>query len=264
MKKKIFVFIILVLLGLLIFDYISYRKNVYIDKSYEIVKEDVKKNIDPNLLRDYKLDKLKQKNQDLWGWVYIPNSPIDRYVMKEPVFNVYKYLWRDIDNQFNRFGSFFIPGDPLDEDGNKKHSDVIEIMGHNLAVLYNNPPMFSHLSKMYLNEEDALNNRFVYTYKDGVATKWEFWMSSYVNQSDRIFQIPYTKGCPCYKEILDHMESIQRFSIAKRPNYKYEETLVLSTCKHAMEGDTERFIALFVPVESYNQKTKEYIGYRKD
>lgn len=233
-----------------------------IDRSF-ILKEDDRKDIDPNFLRDYKISELKEKNKDTWGWLYIPDTSIDRYVMKEPVFNVYKYLWRDIDHKLNRSGSYFIPGDSLDEDGNKKHSDVIEIMGHHLSSIYDRSPMFTGLLKMYKDKESALEHRYAYTYDEKTVTKWEVWTSLTVNKNDIIYQIPYIKGCPCYKDVIEHIEGLLKYQISGTPSYKTDQLLVLSTCKQARPDSNERFIVLFVPVETYDQETKTHIDLRE-
>ena len=233
-KKKIIgilIFIVAILAVWLLYDYHSYVEEVKIDTTYKVIEE--KRDIDPNLLRDYNLDELKAKNNQLWGWLYVPNSSIDRYVMKEPEFNKFKYLWRNIDNKINRSGSYFVPAEPNGEDGKPKANDVTEIFGHHLSTVYDNAPMFTGLIKMYNNGENAKKHEYAYTYKDGVATKWKVWIAANVDDTDEIYQIPYVKECPCYRDAIEHLREKSVFEIGDKPDYKSEDMLILSTCEEA-------------------------------
>lgn len=84
----------------------------------------------------YTLDQLFSMNNDMVGWLTIPDTTVDYPVMHTPD-DVEKYLHMDFDGYYSYSGCLFV-GDKCDID-----SDVFVIYGHNM----NNGSMFGSIDR---------------------------------------------------------------------------------------------------------------------
>lgn len=83
--------------------------------------------------------KLTQVNEDIIGWIEIPNTNINYPILKDE--NLY-YLTHNFEGKSNKNGSIFIRNDNID------HDQEITLYGHNMK----NGTMFSQLSN-YMNKD---------------------------------------------------------------------------------------------------------------
>ncbi|MDO4197385.1 MAG: class B sortase [Erysipelotrichaceae bacterium] len=156
MLKKIIYVLIAVLLSISV--YALY--NLYKDKTQE--KEEIRQNEElSNTVHVYHnneitgeislpdLNKLKEINNDLTGWLYIENAGVDYPVMYTPN-DVEKYLHLSFDESYS-FGGLPFIGENCDED-----SYVFIIYGHNML----NGTMFGSIDQ-YSNKSFYEDNQII-------------------------------------------------------------------------------------------------------
>lgn len=102
------------------------------------------------LLRDYA--ELFRLNNDLVGWIQIPNTQINYPVMQTPDSEDY-YLHRDIYGEYSRHGTIYV----RESCDVFKPSDNVTIYGHRMK----DGSMFFGLTE-YINESYFLENRYIY------------------------------------------------------------------------------------------------------
>lgn len=97
------------------------------------------------------LEKLIGVNDDVLGWIYIPDTPVD-YPLLMPTIDNDEYLYTAYDKKYSGFGSIFI-----DFRNNGLTDENTVIHGHNMQ----NGAMFGELTK-YGKSDYADEHRFIY------------------------------------------------------------------------------------------------------
>lgn len=196
-----------------------------------IVKYDDEKEGQPqitdNLMKDRGLDKLLEKNSDVYGWLYVPNTNINSYVMQEQEINKYYYERHTIDKKYLQSGSYFVPKYDNTTDFTNA---VTQIMGHNMGSWWKEEVAFSTILKKYETKKMAEERRFAYTYQKGHNIEWQLAMYVNVNAYEDIYLKPFEKGSVAYREVIKEIKERARYSFDDVNLTENDDVLILSTC----------------------------------
>lgn len=190
--------------------------------------------------RDRKIDfdALRAVNEDIIGWIYIPNTNID-YPVTIGEDNDY-YLSHGADREQNRAGAIF-----LDYQNKPDFSDANTVVyGHRM----NDGSMFASLHKF---EDEAFfrENRYVYLYlPDGTVNVYDIFDASVVGDMDEA----YTLGFENDDAFLDYLTKMKNRSAAafNREFTSQDRIITLSTC--IQYEDENRYIVQAVLEQQEN------------
>lgn len=203
--------------------------------------------VDANLLRRVDFAALQEINSDATRWIYIPDSPIDSYVMQEQKVGEYYYLWKDIYKKYSSSGALLTPKVPLDTD-----DPHLMIFGH--RIFGYDEVGFGSLRLMFENADTACSYPYVYIYYPDRAERWMVWAACDVKEYDRIYEYPYELGSERYSEMLSHVVETSRFQNCDLPD-AWTKTMFLSTCNGSRGGSEVRFLVACVPDMTYYYET---------
>lgn len=159
---------------------------------------------------------LKQENQDIVGWIYCENTPIN-YPVLQSHDNEY-YLRRLINGEYNTAGSIFMDY--------RNHSDMNDdntiIYGHNMK----NDTMFGTLPS-YKDQEYYENNRIMYFFTP-----------------EKNYRIELFAGCTISVDSdIYNLTKINKDEIRTKSDFKSDiivedkdKIITLSTCSYDYEG----------------------------
>ncbi len=124
----------------------------------------------------------KEISEDIYAWIYIPNTHIDYPVFQHPTDNSY-YLEHNID------GSEGYPGCIYTENYNAKDfSDPHTVIyGHNMR----DTTMFSDLH-LYEDEEFFENNRYVYIYTEDMVYVYKIFAAYQTNNAHQLLNYDFS------------------------------------------------------------------------
>lgn len=162
-------------------------------------------------------------SEDIYAWIYIPNTHVDYPIFQDPVDNTY-YLTHNVD------GSEGYPGCIYTENYNSKDfSDPHTVIyGHNMR----DTTMFSDLH-LYEDQTFFDNNRYVFIYtEDGQTLVYKIFAAYQTNNSHQLLNFDFSD-----KETL--LEYLQNTPLRMQEPCIYDDTtkfseddqiLTLSTC----------------------------------
>lgn len=180
-------------------------------------------------------DTLKETNQDIIAWLYLPDTYISFPVLQERTLMEYYYLDHDYTGKHIWSGSIFTPAEPLGvEDAH------MLLFGHNSK---HDEIMFSNLHDFYGTYEAGKSHSFLYLLYPDRTERWELWCAVETTSDDPAYEIPYQLGTDSYQELLENMEKKALYTDGNIPS-KNEKILVLSTCNGAA-GSAKRFYTVF-------------------
>lgn len=124
----------------------------------------------------------REISEDIYAWIYIPNTHIDYPVFQHPTDNSY-YLEHNID------GSEGYPGCIYTENYNAKDfSDPHTVIyGHNMR----DTTMFSDLH-LYEDEEFFENNRYVYIYTEDMVYVYKIFAAYQTNNAHQLLNYDFS------------------------------------------------------------------------
>lgn len=199
---------------------------------------------DANLTRKVNFEELKAINPDVYGWVYLPDTNVDYYVMQEPEGlpeGEYQYIWKDIYKRENKWGSIFTPFVP---DGGP--DAVTLFFGHRMK---DKSLGFSNL-KLFLEQEYLDAHPYVYVYYPEYSERWRIWAACNADYMDEVYRIRpvYQKGMQDYADLISHIREDLAASVGPvEPDPEWDDLLVLSTCYQ----DDTRMILVCVREQIY-------------
>lgn len=125
----------------------------------------------------------REISEDIYAWIYIPNTHIDYPVFQHPTDNSY-YLEHNID------GSEGYPGCIYTENYNAKDfSDPHTVIyGHNMR----DTTMFSDLH-LYEDEEFFENNRYVYIYTEDMVYVYKIFAAYQTNNAHQLLNYDFSQ-----------------------------------------------------------------------
>ncbi|MBQ4561503.1 MAG: class B sortase [Clostridia bacterium] len=184
---------------------------------------------------------LREKNNDVYGWIIIPGTENIDYPIMQSGDNDY-YLSRTYSGDYMAAGSIFADY-RCDKDINGNFNFIV--YGHNMQ----NRMMFSELIK-FLDEDFFNKNQYVYVYTDkGIYTYKIF----SVYKTDYKYKYIET-GFPSGEEFVKWAEEMRSNSKFKREGISFDtnsRVITLSTCTNALWSD--RYCVQALLVDAYNE-----------
>lgn len=179
------------------------------------------------------VDKLRKRNQDVIGYLEIPDTTISYPVMQSKD-NPDFYLNHDIDKNYSFYGTPY-----LSAYCDLEKSDNLIIYGHNI----NGGKMFGALTQ-YRNEKFYKQHKEILFTTKG-KKKFKIFSVISVNKND----FPYWKFVmaqdePDYDKFINKAKKYSIYNIDIMPKYG-EKILTLSTCDNS-RGDDYRFVVFAV------------------
>ena len=141
-------------------------------------------------------DKLhREVSDDIYAWIYIPNTNVDYPVFKHPTDNTY-YLEHNVD------GSEGYPGCIYTENYNSKDfSDPQTVIyGHNMR----DGTMFSDLHK-YEEQEFFDENKYVYIYTEDMVYVYRIFAAYQTNNAHQLLNFDFSKK----ENLLTYLENVR-------------------------------------------------------
>ncbi len=166
-------------LGSIFYNYYKIEKD-----SEELIEEYVTNSVDKNakeedpLKRSIDFKKLKERNSDVIGWLYIPDTTIDEPILKGESNDI--YLHYDIDKNYKTAGQVFI-----DEINTKDFKDDNTIIyGHNMR----NGSRFHDL-RYYVEKEFYDGHNLIYIYlPDGSINVYKAFSAKIIDASSDFYR----------------------------------------------------------------------------
>lgn len=206
-------------LGIIFYDYYMIEKET--NEIVETYVEEEKEDNDP-LHRVINFDELKKTNQDVIGWLYIPDTKIDEPILKGKDND--SYLHTDIYQKSNKAGAIFI--DEINK--NDFTDDNTIIYGHNMK----NGSRFHDL-RYYVKKDYFQEHHQVYIYlPDGNIQVYQVFASMIINAYSDLYQ----KGID-YKKYIQNIQNVA--SVYEEANEKQAPLIMLSTCYN---GTDDRYV----------------------
>lgn len=161
-------------------------------------------------------------SEDIYAWIYIPNTHIDYPVFQHPTDNSY-YLEHNVD------GSEGYPGCIYTENYNAKDfSDPQTVIyGHNMR----DTTMFSDLH-LYEDEDFFENNRYVYIYTENTVYVYKIFAAYQTDNRHQLLNYDFTKE----GVLLNYLEDVRNIESELKifdDTVEFSDTdklLTLSTC----------------------------------
>lgn len=192
----------------------------------------------PAVFEDMDLAKLREKNEDVFGWIYIPGADIS-YPLLDGEDNTY-YLTHTWDRQWNQSGSIF-----LEQGCSKDLSDFNTIIyGHNMrnGTMLSNLKSYmdgSYLEKaprIYIASEENIKTYDIYAAYEAEVNSSAFWLNT---EDENLKQ-----------QFIDESLEKSLFVSGVVPN-PTDHILTLSTCTG--NGHEKRMIVQAVLKNEYNK-----------
>lgn len=192
-------------------------------QEYVIEDEEEESEDQDPLKRSIDFKKLQERNKDVIGWLYIPDTKIDEPILKGA--NNDSYLRKDIDKKSNTAGQIFI------DEINKKDfkDDNTIIYGHNMK----NGSRFHDL-RYYVKKDFFNEHQYIYIYlPNNTINVYEVFSSNIIDAYSDLYQ----KGINYQK----YIQNVLKNAKCKRDVSKKQNPLImLSTC-YAHESD-DRYV----------------------
>lgn len=234
-KKFIYFFIIILLIGIMLisiyFIYKELKQNKEQEDNFEKLIEIVENTNNENNNNDNEkidLTKLYKLNNDLVGWIKIDNTSINYPIMQSKN-NPNYYLKRDFYKKYSTYGTPF-----LSEQCDIYKSDNNIVYGHNMK----NKKMFGELEnykkEIYCNEHQIIELTTlekISKYQIFVVLK----TTAYNNSSFKYYDYIDFQNEEDYKNFINKCKELSFYKTNKTPEYK-NRLLTLSTCEYSNEN----------------------------
>ncbi len=184
-----------------------------------------------------KLNTAYNQNNDVVGWLRIPNTEIDNEVLQGADNNV--YLRSDITKGYNWYGCYYADYECLFGDRNSISKDII-IYGHSMNDDPNSTK-FSQLKK-YVDPEFAKNNPYLYfsTPEDNLVYKV---FSVMYTDTNLAYIHPNLKGNE-FMKLVSELKDRSQFDFDVDVNSS-DKLLTLSTCTYIYGNrEDQRFVVV--------------------
>ena len=233
---KEFVRKLLILICVVVFAYSAFQLGKIFYGYYEIEHETeemineyvIEKEQDEGftpLDRTIDFTKLLQRNSDVVGWLYIPDTKIDEAILKGKTNDT--YLRSDIDGKYNYAGSLF-----LDENNSKELTDINTIIyGHNMK----NGSRFHDVRYYIINGEEYKDKHLnVYIYlPDGSVNVYEVFASATIASDSDLYSISND-----YSQYIDNVLNVAKY---KNDVSSEEAPIIMLTTCHSSEEE-QRYV----------------------
>lgn len=221
--------------------------------AYETMQEEVVTDNDDPMYREIDFDALKERNPDVYAWIWIPGTNIDYPILQSTVEADDYYLNTTIDGQYG------LPGSIYTEKYNSQYftDPVTVVYGHELK----DGTMFSELHKY---EDKAFFDQYpyIYIYQPGLALKYQIFAA--VSFDDRYILGNYNfMDTNDFQKYLDELLNSINGNV-NRDVYVAQETtiLTLSTCISAYPD--QRWLVNGAVVDFYQPEAVQAEGTQAD
>lgn len=210
------------------------------DEKNEELEDDVIIFDDENMYREIDWNELKNINEDIVAWLYIPDTNIDYPILQEQEVGGQYYLHHDYKGEYLYAGSVFTPKQPYEEveDGH------LLLFAHRMK---DKTIMFSSLYEYYADEELMLQHQYAYVYTEEKTERYIVWGIANAKSNDSVYMLPYPLGSKEYEELISYL-SDKLNNIEENKPTKDDRTLVLSTCSGSTGGSDRFYVVLKMDV----------------
>lgn len=233
MKKIIYSFIVILLIGIMLISIYFIFKELKQNKDQEDILNDLIKIVESNdddkdnenEGSNINLNKLYELNNDLVGWIEIDNTSINYPIMQSKNRPNY-YLKRDFYKKYSSYGTPY-----LSEQCNIDTSDNNIIYGHNMK----NKKMFGSLEN-YKNKEFYNSHQLIKFSTLENSTNYQifsvFRTVAYSNNGFKYFNYTDFQNGQDYDEFINKCKELSFYETNKKPKYG-DKLLTLSTCEYS-------------------------------
>lgn len=245
--------VLLVLISVKLWDYFSHLKK-YEEMSSTAVETTVPPTtvpetepetepeiIDPELLREIDFKSLKEKNEDVVGWIYIPDTVINYPVLWRKDDNNY-YLRRDIDKREGSYDGIFMDGSDTPDMSQRQ----ILFYGHHMK----NGTMFTKICD-YKEEDFFKEHRKVYFYTPDHAYALRTMACLYTDSSPEKRKVEFADQLEFDAYV---NEMTKRCSFREIPEGGVEQIFSFVTCSY--EFNDARTILYCYEVDSHGDPVR--------
>ena len=197
--------------------------------------------IDPELLREIDFKSLKEKNEDVVGWIYIPDTVINYPVLWRKDDNNY-YLRRDIDKREGSYDGIFMDGSDRPDMSQRQ----ILFYGHHMK----NGTMFTKICD-YKEEDFFKEHRKVYFYTPDHAYALRTMACLYTDSSPEKRKIDFKDQLEFDAYV---NEMTKRCSFREIPEGGVEQIFSFVTCSY--EFNDARTILYCYEVDSHGDPVR--------
>ena len=188
------------------------------------------------LYRPINLNALRKVNEDVSGYIYIPNTKVDYPIMKETVPEAYYYLNHNINREVDRYGSIFEINDN-ERKISEMNNAVNIIFGHNMR----SGAMFAGITNY---KYQGYSSNPVYIYRDNYRIEYMPFAFCTVDCHDSLYDFDaFELGSENYKNLLDWIMSKNSINFKTEAPNENEPIIVLSTCRDA-DSDVRQIVCL--------------------
>lgn len=180
---------------------------------------------------------LREMNEDITGWIFIPGTPVDYPILQHPDNNTY-YLYHAPDGSENIVGSIYLYAE-ADRDFTEPHTILF---GHNMA----SGQQFGRLSD-YADKEFRDRYPYVYIYLPDRAMQCEIYSVYSCTVQDDTYTVGYVYGTQEYRDFIAHTEAASVWEGQISPGTA-DPVITLSTCTDGGDA-SRRFVVNCVVVE---------------
>jgi len=212
-------------LGKIFYGYYKIEKDTNVMME-EYVQEEKQGEIFDPTKRDIDFKKLKGRNSDVVGWLYIPDTKIDEVLLKGDTNDT--YLRSDIDKNYNYAGALFV-----DANNSSDLKDInTTIYGHNMK----NGSRFHDLRYYVIEGSQYMDNHpFMYIYlPDGSVNIYEVFASATIKDDSSLYNRSND-----YSQYVKKVLSSSKYK--KEVSDEQSPIIMLSTCHSSSED--QRYVA---------------------
>lgn len=245
MKKgrwKVLVWILFVCSG--VFLYLYYSDGLYaIDSKYKnkAIKDTTVIESEDPFDRRIDFEKLKNINEDVVAWVYVPGTTVDYPVLIGDTDD--EYLYNDIERKYNPLGSIFSYC-KTKKDLSDGH---VILFGHNMRTYQ----MFGELKK-FLNTDYMKEHRKFYVYTERKTLEFDIFSIFSCNENDDFFSTGRELGTAEYVSFLSELISRNKYSDYdigdSSVSLSDSQVFSLATC-YGVAGTSERLVVNGIAVK---------------
>lgn len=232
-EKTVWLLIVIVLVMLFFYEYIFFSGKIsFIDKVASNIL------VDGDNEEIKKVKYLKEKNEEVVGWLKIPNTKID-YPILQTKGNEY-YLTHNYKREKAKHGSIFLNYKSVLSDND---SNLI-IYGHNMGDGQMFNTLLEYENQNYYNEHKTIN---LFTEnQEHIYTIVSVFKSRIFYQDEenvfRYYNYTYFDNKEIYEEFIENCKEIQLYETNIQPKYG-EQLITLITCEYSQENGRMVIIA---------------------
>ncbi len=176
------------------------------------------------------------ENEDIAGWLYVPETNIDYVVMKGTEEEPDKYLWRDPYGDKSSTGSLFVMN--TDVDGAEDDHEVI--YGHRLK----NHDLYFGALLPYREQNYGETHAVAYFYEKDKVTRYRLFSVVEGMETDSVYYYPYVRYTEEYQYLIDSVTENASYQLSDYFDVN-DKMLVLSTCSGNGGGQPYRLYLVF-------------------